>query len=246
MQLTHAPLPLYFQLEQHLTDRIAKREYAPGSLLPTEEQLCEEYGVSRITVRRALDSLLNRRLIVRRRGVGTFVADTAQPQKSVHLTGSLTEALSYTKTQAYRVLNLGPAVDPPQRVRDALGVAEEVELTRLETVALLKKKPFAHSELYFPPEVGSILKRAHIIDGEAICFSIARLIKARIDHAEQTITPVLASPATARHLGLKAGTPVLEVQRSYYTTTGKGMETVIGRYHPERYIYAVDLLADAR
>ena len=57
MLLEHGPTPLYYQLEQILKERIQRREFAPGELLPTEEALCEAYGVSRATVRRAFELL---------------------------------------------------------------------------------------------------------------------------------------------------------------------------------------------
>jgi len=68
-----SPLPLYYQLEQDLRARIRANEFSDGAPIPTEQRLCESYGVSRITVRRALDALMAGGLIARRQGVGTFV-----------------------------------------------------------------------------------------------------------------------------------------------------------------------------
>src|SRR5438876_2061473 len=72
--LQDGPVPLYHQLEQDLLERIRTGEFGPGDALPTEGGICAQYGVSRITVRRALDALIAQGLIIRRRGVGSFVA----------------------------------------------------------------------------------------------------------------------------------------------------------------------------
>ena len=87
MLLEQGPTPLYYQLEQILKERIQRREFAPGELLPTEEALCEAYGVSRATVRRAFDSLIAQRIISRRRGVGTFLADASNTTRSMRTLG---------------------------------------------------------------------------------------------------------------------------------------------------------------
>src|SRR5712672_3399133 len=94
MRLDAGPLPLYHQLEEDLRARIHGGEFQSGAALPTEEQLCEHYGISRITERRALDALIAQGLIVRRRGVGSFVAEARPGVRSVRLAGSLDEFLA--------------------------------------------------------------------------------------------------------------------------------------------------------
>jgi DNA-binding GntR family transcriptional regulator len=73
--LEQTPLPLYHQVKEELRARIVANEFAPGVALPTEEQICAEYRVSRITVRRALDELIGEGLITKRHGIGSFVAE---------------------------------------------------------------------------------------------------------------------------------------------------------------------------
>jgi GntR family transcriptional regulator, arabinose operon transcriptional repressor len=72
------PLPLYFQVYKSLLDRIERGEFAPGSFLPPERQLTEDYGVSRITIIKALDGLANEHYVKRQQGRGTVVLDAAE------------------------------------------------------------------------------------------------------------------------------------------------------------------------
>jgi DNA-binding transcriptional regulator YhcF (GntR family) len=92
-RLVSGPIPLYFQLEQILRSRIAGGEFKAEAALPSEDQICSQYGISRITVRRALAALNAQGLITRRRGVGSFLA-AQQRGVQPRLTGSLSEFLA--------------------------------------------------------------------------------------------------------------------------------------------------------
>ena len=80
-------VPAYLQIEEQLADRIEAGEFAPGDVLPTERELTRQLGVSRMTVRAAMDRLVQRDLIVRRQGSGTFVADPKLRQDASKLRG---------------------------------------------------------------------------------------------------------------------------------------------------------------
>ena len=83
------PIPLYFQIVSVLESRILSGHCAPGSLLGTEKDFASEFGVSRITVTRALDALESKGLITRKRALGTFVARGVRPRGRIELHGSL-------------------------------------------------------------------------------------------------------------------------------------------------------------
>lgn len=70
---THSSTPLYMQLKQAITEDINKGVYTPGEKLPIETDLCDIYGVSRITVRKAVLDLVEEGLLIRQQGKGTFV-----------------------------------------------------------------------------------------------------------------------------------------------------------------------------
>jgi GntR family transcriptional regulator len=71
-----APLPLYHQVEMAVRERISSGEWSPGTQIPPEDQLCEQFRVSRVTIRHALRNLVAQGLLDRERGRGTFVRDT--------------------------------------------------------------------------------------------------------------------------------------------------------------------------
>lgn len=239
------PIPLYYQLEQDLRERIGTGEFRGSAPLPTEQRLCETYGVSRITVRRALDSLLASGLIARRQGVGTFVNEPGETVKSLKLIGSLDDITSYSAQLAYKVVAKETAAAPPS-VAEALDLPVGTPVTRLETVFSLRGEPFAHAEFFSPPEVGDLIDDADIVGQASLVAVVERKLGRPIERADQTIEAALADRRVAQHLGLRPRAAVLRVHRTYYTETDRPVVAVVVRYHPERYRYTVQLFANAR
>ena len=241
MMLERGPMPLYFQLEQLLKQQIRRQDYHPGDLLPTEEVLCKTYGVSRTTVRRMFDSLLAQRIVMRRQGVGTYVAPTLGTTRSMRLMGSLDDLLTYPGQLSYRVLSRTEATPPPL-IAKALDLSGPTKVVHLEVIGYLDRSVFAYSDFYFPEWVGSLIQKADAKIGLPIVRIVEQKINQRIVRAEQIVEPILANSVIAHHLGVKRKTPVLEVVRTYYVATGQRVEVAVVRYHPERYRFTVDLI----
>jgi len=223
-KLSVGPIPLYHQLEQDIAARIAGGEFGTGGALPTEEQIGQDYGVSRITVRKALDSLHRQGMIVRRRGIGSFVAEQSNGVHSIHLTGSLDDFLQTAN-----------------RLVPTIGVAPLSPVLRLELVSSTVDGPLTHSEFYFPRQVIEVLHAEDINSLEPIVRTVERKTGVKVVRAQQVIEPDAAGEDTARLLGIKVGTPLLRTQRTYFTSTGEPIEIAMLRYHPGRYRYEVEL-----
>jgi GntR family transcriptional regulator len=239
-----SPLPLYYQLEQDLRARIRANEF-PAGPIPTEQRLCETYGVSRITVRRALDALLASGLIARRQGVGTFVNAPGETVKSLKLIGSLDDLASYSAPLTHRIL-AKEAIPAPPAVAEALDLPVGTPVTRLEAAVSLGGEPFAHAELYCPPDVGDLIDETDVNPQTSLIAVIEGKLGQPIERADQTIEAALADRRVAGHLALKVRAPVLKVERTYYTDMDRAVITAVVRYHPERYRYSVQLFANAR
>lgn len=245
MKLTQGPIPLYHQLEQDLRTRIMAQEFAPGDVLPTEGNFCKSYGVSRITVRRALDALLADGLIVRKRGVGSFVAERKDGFRSIRLAGSLDEFLATAGLLHSETLSFGRC-DPPEDVTRALELDEAEIVTHLELMSTIKGEPVAHFEIYFPQAVGELLREEELSDsGIPVIRTVERKLGAKVSRAEQVIEFDRAGAVAARHLGLGASDPVLRVTRVYFLGSGYPVEVVFVRYHPKRYRYTIDFVASS-
>src|SRR6476659_66204 len=84
--LRGGPLPRYYQLKEIIRERIVTGEWEPGSLIPSERELCERYGISRMTARQAITELVNEGLFYREQGKGTFVSRHKITQQLINLT----------------------------------------------------------------------------------------------------------------------------------------------------------------
>lgn len=204
-----SPVPLYQQLQDLLRLEISSKVRKTGSKMPSEHELCRQFGITRPTVRQALEGLVREGLVHKHRGKGAFVTEPPQPVGLFSLTGT-TEAFAAQKTTVEtQVLRLGPAPtcplaegqDPPggwialERVRRINNVPTFYEYTWLQAALVpgLEQIDFRHCSLF------------------AV---LAERYKLRADGGRQRFSAVAAPLHLAAALGLKAGMPLLRVARS--------------------------------
>ena len=236
--LEQGPIPLYYQLEQRLRARISADEFVPGVALPTEDQICQEYKVSRITVRRALDALQRQGLIERRRGLGSFVLDRRHGINS-QLTGSLEEFL--VAAGSLRTVSLSlQLLDPPDDVKSRLELRHDETAVLLRTIGYLEKLPVAYLEIWLPGDVGAKLRQEDIDADVPVVRLVEQVANVRITRAVQIIEPGLAGETAASFLEIAPEAPILQVQRVYFAGD-RPVELANVRYHPDRYRYTIEL-----
>jgi GntR family transcriptional regulator len=142
---SHPSLPLYAQVEETLAQRIQEGVWAVGDQLPSEEQLSEEFSVSRTTVRATIQNLLQRGLVEIRRGKGTFVARPKIAQALTGLTGFVEDMEALGMKATARVL--GKSIVPaPADVARKLGVALGAEVVAIRRVRLADGMPLSYDE----------------------------------------------------------------------------------------------------
>lgn len=231
-------IPLYRQVSERLQRSIMAGEWRAGEALPTEDALCSKFSVSRITVRKALDELVDRHLVVRRRGVGTFVADAGAATRSVTLTGYIEEVLSPNRL----VIDREAVVRPPADVLEFAGLAPATKLALFEgTNHLAGGEPLVHLHYYFPPDVASHLS-ARALAGPTQPIKLVERVTGRfVDHAEQVVLPVSAGRRSARALGVPADSPLLRAIRVYFDADHAPIEIFDAVYHPAHYRYTARL-----
>lgn len=239
--LSAGPVPLYHQIAEDLQQRILGGGIASGDALPTEEKLCEQYGVSRITVRRAVDDLIQAGLVRRRRGVGTFVTDRRETGRSTSLVGSLYEVLAYPPNISIEVLQHGTLAAEP-RIAEGLRLTAGEPVMQLEVFSRVDSMPFASTRFYFPPDIGAGIAMADLVAGMPVARLVERHLGEPVVRATQQVEPEQADAHTARLLAIPRRTAILHVWRTYYTAAGRPVEQVSVRYHPDRYHLRVELL----
>jgi GntR family transcriptional regulator len=207
-----SPLPLYHQLAALLGAQIASGALRPGERLPSEYALCREHGIGRPTVRQATDVLVQRGLIERRRGSGTYVKQAPRKVDLFSLAGTLS---SFERGGVELVTSLRERVS--RRVVDAdpenpFSGREAYTFARAGRVA---GEPVLLEQLYLDPAVFPDLHRVSLAGA-----SLSRVVEERYylrpTHAEQSFRAVIAPEPARDALGLGPREPVLLVKRTLH------------------------------
>ncbi len=232
-----SPVPLYYQLSQQLEAAIEQGALAPGSLLGNEIDLAGRLGLSRPTVRQAIQSLVDKGLLVRRRGVGTQVlhSQVKRPLELSSLYDDLEAAGQQPATQVLRHL-----VEPATaRVAAALGVAEGADVVLIERLRLAHGEPMAHLRNHLP--VGLL----DLDGGKLAETGLYRLIRAAgitLHSARQTVGARAATAEEGTRLAEPEGAPLLTMERTTYDDTGRSVEFGSHIYRASRYSFDFQLL----
>lgn len=217
-----------------LRDRILGGHLAPGARLPGELRLAEAHGVSRVTVRRALDGLAAEGLIERRAGSGTVVRPpAAQPGPIVADFATLMPQLRRMEEEtSARLLAFSYGLPPPP-IAQALGLAEGVRVQRAVRLRLAGGLAFSHLTTHVPEPIASGYS-----DADLAATPLFRLLERRgvaVDHARQTVSAVMAPPDVAEALEVSPGAPLIALTRVVYDAAGNGVEHLSALYRPDRF-----------
>jgi GntR family transcriptional regulator len=211
-------IPLYYQLENILREKIVSGAFAAGSKLPTENELIRIYGVGRITVRKALAALTKEGLIERRRRRGTFVTERKtrrRPFKDrIDLTGSLDEIIAAETGATFKVIEMN-RVDADQQEAELFGLVTGAPLYRVKRLGLRDDKPRNLTISYLPAEIGEKLTPEDLTAG-SLLQTLETRFELKLKRATQRITAAMADPYLAKLLDARVGSPMLSIERAVY------------------------------
>ena len=206
---TQSPIPLYHQLADLLKDRIRSGEYAVGDRIPSEHQLAAACGIGRPTVRQAIDVLVRRRLLVRRRGSGTYVAEADHEVDLFSLAGTTSafqrQGLMVDTRVRRKIKRVSVAADSDNPF-DGGQAFFFSRRSCVDAVPVLIEDLWLHAELF------SGIDRIEL-EGRSIAEIAAERYYLRPTHGRQTFRIAYLQGARARDLGVSAETPILAVKR---------------------------------
>lgn len=234
MALDHNhPTPLYIQLKEILRSRIESGYYAPHDRLPSERELSEQHGISRMTARQALLELTQEGLVYARVGKGTFVSEPKIDQQLLELTGFSEDMHRRGLRPSSRVLeaSLGPA---SAKVAQVLQVPYGTEVVTLSRIRLADGSPLAVETAHLPHH-----RCPNILDYDFTTLSLYDVLRGtygyQLVQAQQTIEAGLAGQRELELLELAPPAPILIMERLTYTDQGFPIEYVRSAYRGDRY-----------
>jgi GntR family transcriptional regulator len=240
LRVARGSVPASAQLAELLKAQILEQRLAPGSRLPTEQELIARSGLSRVTVRAAVGILEDEGWLVRRQGLGTFVAEPVKQELESGVQTIAEVLLSRGVTPRVEVLSR-EVVRAPERVGATLGRSEVLRIQRRFSE---NDQPLAIVTAYLPADlpddaVEPLLSAKSATETTYTMWE--QRLGVRIDSATHEIHAAGASPEIAAALGLSEGAPVLVLRRTSYTVKDKPLEVVVFHHRPERYEFSVTL-----
>jgi GntR family transcriptional regulator len=231
--------PIYLRISEDLEARILSGELAPGDRVPSERQLSEEHGASRMTIRQALRMLADRGLVETRNGLGTFVGHRRIEEPLDTLSG-FTEAMARKGLAASSlVLGTGTAKADEDCAR-ALGVADRTEVHRLVRVRLVDGEPVALETTEIP--VALVPDLFDLADfGSSSLYAALRAKGIAPTTAEQRLSAGRPDRQTALALRIPEDTPVLLLSRRTADQRGRPIEFVRSTYRGDTFVMTARL-----
>lgn len=236
-----SPVPLYFQIKSELERFIASGKWQPGMQAPSERELCDQYQVSRITVRQAITELVNEGRLVREQGRGTFVAQPRIEQQLTTLTSFTQDMLQRGQKPGSRVLQFGAEELPPQAAQ-ALGLDPSAKHEAL----ILKRLRTANDEPLTVETARLALPRCAALAGvnlerQSLYAALREKCGVLPTLARQQIKAMACPDAEAKILEIKKGSPVLHIIRSTFGQDNKAFEYVESVYRGDKYVFYAEL-----
>jgi len=227
-----SPVPLYFQVAKQLEEQITAGALAPGTKLGNEVQLAAHLGLSRLTLRRAIEELVGKGLLVRKRGVGTQVV-LGQVKRPVELTSLYDDLARAGQQPATQVVRRDLAA-APEDAAAALGIAPGSTVLYLERVRSAAGEPLALMHNWLPQRFGRITADDLAARG---LYRAAPVGGVTIKVARQHIGARKATAREAALLGTRRGAAVLTMQRTAYDDSGVAVEFASHVYRADRYSF---------
>ncbi|MFB9950732.1 GntR family transcriptional regulator [Rhizobium puerariae] len=226
--LRNNPVSLYKQIADHLRHNIAQGSYEPTGRLPSEAQIMEQFAVSRVTVRLALDDLENEGLIERRKGKGTFVVGK-QVRHRIDTLRSFHESLKIQGLDATMRMIDVQAIDTPTSLIPHFGP----RCTRLIRLHLVSNEPVALGRSFLPQFISTL--DVEVIERNPTYALVDAQSEEKIISAEIEIGAKVVDAAIAGPLWVEAGAFLLVMERASFFDSGARAEKSEFYIRPERY-----------
>jgi GntR family transcriptional regulator len=231
---------LYTKIEETIATEIAQGEYRPGDQLPTEDALLQRFQVSRITVRRAIQNLVNRGLLEIRRGLGTFVLSPRIEAELTKLTGFVEDMKAAGRRATARVIGKG-VVAASARVAERLQLARGTRVMQIKRLRLADGMPISFDETYLPLSLGK-----RIVHKDLRLHPIFTLLEEEygvpLVEADYQLEAVSANEAVADALQIKVGSPIFQIERTSMTTGNQPVDYEVLSYRGELVRFTTKLL----
>ena len=225
----------YEKIAFDIKEDILSEKYKPNEQLPFEKELCEKYNVSKMTVKKALDLLVNDGLIIKRRGSGTFVKDITEKEiqriiEKKQFSGLTTTSIGHKVTS--KVLEF-KIINATKEIADILKIEEDEFIYFVHRVRYVDDKAVVIEKTYIPLNLIPGMKLADV--KKSIYGYIKDKLGLNIQSAHSTVRAKKSDELDRKYLNLEKDEPILEVERVAYLDNGKVFEYSFSRHRYDKF-----------
>lgn len=236
----NSPIPYHYQLTEIIRKLISQEQWRQGDKLPSEREFCETFEISRITVRKALDSLATEGLIQTTKGIGTFVSEQKYIEKWESFPIGFTDSLA---NQGYRietqVLTL-ETIPSTEKIFKELELSPKDLVLHLHRLRFIAQEPILIVSSYLPKYLVPEMQKNDFTHK-----SLYQVLRSdyglKIDKVKRGIEAVAATEKEAKLLQVELGAPLLQIESTSYTPDGKPVEYFIAKRRGDRTRFEFEL-----
>ena len=237
LKIDHSsPIPLHVQIEAQLRKIIQSPDYKKGKKFPNEMDLSKKLGISRSTLRQAINKLVFEGLLVRKKGIGTVVADTTIISKARNWLSFSQEMKALgieVKNYALRVA----WVKPTAEFCRFFAIPNDTKILKLERLRGKPEHPFVYFVSYFNPRIG-------LTGDEDFSLPLYDLLEKKyhivVKLSKEEVSAMAADRVLAEKLEIKEGDPILKRKRFVYDTGNHPVEWNVGYYRADSFVYTIE------
>ena len=232
-------IPFYHQVKEAIKALIITGELKSGDMLPTEFNLSDQLGISRLVIHRAYRELVSDGLLIRQRAKGTFVLPASKRTHTVDgPLFSLTESMTQDGLEPSNKILIQEVVPANEEIRKGLRMPPGARVVHVRSLRFVRDLPLAIEDIYFPydrfPEMATL-----DLNNRSTYLTLEKLYNAHPQDALDLISAGAATTEDAILLGLQKGAPIMHVIRVSTDQTGLPVEYSIVLFHAEHYQLAV-------
>jgi len=231
-------IPIYLEIRSYMIKQIEKGRLVPGDKIPSERELVDLFKVSRMTVRHAIDQLVNDGILVRMVGKGTYVS-SERLSTALNVLNSFSEDIIASGHSPSAKLISVEKTQTGNTISSLLRIDKSREVIKVERLRLVDGLEMAITTSFFP------VPRALPLDElDFTATSIYRQIESlglRIEKASETVTAEAADKRSAGFLRVKENSPLLKIIRLTFISNNVPIEYMEGLFRPDRYVISQEL-----
>ncbi|WP_081415000.1 phosphonate metabolism transcriptional regulator PhnF [Ectobacillus panaciterrae] len=234
----YSPFPIYYQIQEWIKQKIEAGEWKSGDKIPSENELCDTFDVSRMTIRQAINNLVEQGYLYRKRGIGTFVQLPKVEQRLQGMTG-FTEDMKARGMKPSSALLSFELVSASARVADKLHLEDGASVYEVRRIRLADDEPIAFETTYLSPLVVKEINED--ILQNSLYEHLEQKLGYKLLRATQTIEAAVAAEEEAPHLHISKRAPVLVVEQTSYAEDDVPLEYVKCIYRGDRYKFITNI-----